>query len=424
MTAFHRALVISAAAHVGIIGNCAPCQPTDSDGGETSAVNTLQIYPSGNLYGQPVINLTDSESSITISFDELADTRRYLRYELIHCDADWNPEDLPGAELTDGINEGSIDDYAHSRGTVTQYVNYRLQIPNGQVRPKLSGNWIIRIYDEENPGQTIAEAPFMISEDKVKITGSISGRTDRDYNTAHQQLDIAVDIGSSDVRDPMSDYQVRVSMNGRSDDIRRLQTPQRLEGTTAIYAHNDVLIFEAGKEYRRFETVATNYPGMRIAATGFSEPWYLAEVQTDFPRSESGYEYDSTQHGRYTVAAEGTDNPDIEAEYVRTLFTLNCDELPGVDLYIEGELTGRKADRNSRMTYNPESKCYERELLLKQGSYNYQYATLTPSGALSTELIEGNSYQTRNEYGIAVYYKAPGTRHTRLLGYTTIRNNE
>lgn len=423
MTA-RRPLLIMALLCAGVAGNRAACHDMDPDSEGLPAVKSLQIYPSGNPYGEPVIKLTDPESRITLSFDELADTRRYLRYELIHCDADWNPEALHAAELTDGINEGTIDDYAHSRGTVSQYVNYRLEIPNEQIAPRISGNWIARIYDEDDPATTIAEAPFMVSEEAVRIEGTISGRTDRDYNGALQQLEIKVDKGRSDVRDPMSDYQIRISMNGRTDDIRRLQSPLRLEGNTAVYAHNDALIFEGGKEYRRFETVATTYPGMRIAATGFSEPWYHATIQTDYTRTDTGYEYDSTQHGLFTIAAEGTDDPATEAEYVKTIFTLECEPLKGEDIYVEGALTGRKADELSRMAYNPDNGCYELELLLKQGSYNYQYVTLSPSGAMSTALTEGNSYQTRNEYAVAVYYKAPGARHTRLLGFATIRTNE
>lgn len=421
----YRSLLILPLIFAGISGNATMGQTCGyvSDQAE-AAVKSLQVYPSGNLYGAPVLKLTDPRGAVTISFDELADTHRYLRYELIHCDADWNPEELTAAELTDGINEGTIDDYTRSRGTVSQYVNYRLTLPNEQVRPRLSGNWIVRIFDEEDPERTIVAAPFMISEEAVRIAGNISGRTDRDYNGTDQQLEIRVDKGRSDVVDPMTDYQLRVSLNGRTDDIRRLQTPLRLDGNTAVFAHNDALIFEAGKEYRRFETVATGYPGMRIASAGFSEPWYHAEVQTDYPRTETGYEYDSTQHGRFTVAAEGTDDPDTEAEYVMTRFTFQSDSLKGEDLFVEGDLTGRRADRHSRMTYNPDTGCYELELLLKQGSYNYQYVTLTPSGTFTTALTEGNSCQTHNEYGIAVYFKPPGSRYTRLLGFATIRSNE
>ena len=85
-------------------------------------------------------------------------------------------------------------------------------------------------------------------------------------------------------------------------------------------------------------------------------------------------------------------------------------------------------------------------MLLKQGAYNYQYLALPsghgnrqPSGQSAnsssnhprpfangintpalTSVVEGDFYQTVNEYLVAVYYRAPGDRYDRLLGYTLL----
>ncbi|MFR5942933.1 MAG: hypothetical protein ACLUIE_13980 [Parabacteroides merdae] len=59
----------------------------------------------------------------------------------------------------------------------------------------------------------------------------------------------------------------------------------------------------------------------------------------------------------------------------------------------------------------------------KQGSYNYQYL-FAPDGSTVGETgpIEGNYYQTQNEYTIYVYYRPMGARYDRLIGVTTVRN--
>ena len=50
------------------------------------------------------------------------------------------------------------------------------------------------------------------------------------------------------------------------------------------------------------------------------------------------------------------------------------------------------------MVYNPASGKYEKTLLLKQGSYNYQYLFLPDGGsAASAGPIEGNYYETVNK---------------------------
>ena len=64
-----------------------------------------------------------------------------------------------------------------------------------------------------------------------------------------------------------------------------------------------------------------------------------------------------------------------------------------------------------------------REILLKQGYYNYQYITTDKEKNLSTDLIEGNYFETNNEYTIYVYYKSPWERYERLVGIEKITSN-
>ena len=60
----------------------------------------------------------------------------------------------------------------------------------------------------------------------------------------------------------------------------------------------------------------------------------------------------------------------------------------------------------------------ELSMMLKMGSYNYQYLWL-PDGSTTalTGPIEGNHYQTVNEYLSLVYYRPVGQRYDRLGGF-------
>ena len=55
---------------------------------------SLQITDPNNLLGQPIIVSTNADSKVRISFDEIAEDQRYMRYSLIHCDAQWRPSGL------------------------------------------------------------------------------------------------------------------------------------------------------------------------------------------------------------------------------------------------------------------------------------------------------------------------------------------
>lgn len=111
----------------------------------------------------------------------------------------------------------------------------------------------------------------------------------------------------------------------------------------------------------------------------------------------------------------------IEADYVVAHFALEMPELINTDIFLDGDFTYRRFSPESRMIYNPATNCYEKNLLLKQGAYNYQYLAV-PTGSMQgkTSIVEGNFYQTINEYIVMVYHRPPGSRYDRLVGTTFI----
>lgn len=383
---------------------------------------SLKVTFGGNDFAPPVIMLGDDRSCLTVSFDEIAEDRRFMRYELVHCDARWRPEGLVASEFLDGFNEGIVEDYEYSRATLVHYVHYTITIPNREIRITQPGNYLLRVYDESDPDQTLLQARFGVSDFSAVISAGVSSLTDIDANRSHQQLSVGVDLRHvSGVADPFNDLTLVVSQNGRPDNEVVLTTPQRVLGDRVIYEHLRPLIFSAGNEYRRFETVSTNYPGMGVETISFESPIYNMWLYTDTPRAFSPYSYDSTQHGRFFVRESSSSRSDTEADYVMTHFSLEMPELQGKDIFIDGDLTQRRFDPLSRMVYNHATGRYEQSMLLKQGAYNYQYLVV-PSGAEKGESapVEGDFYQTTNEYTVKVYHRPRGTRFDRLIGVATV----
>ncbi len=384
-------------------------------------VKSLQVRLAADEMAPPVI-LLDTGDQLIFSFDHLAEERSYLRYRLIHCNADWQPSVLVDTEFLDGFNEGRIDDYDYSQMTTTHYVHYELTIPNAEVAPKVSGNYLLQVYSDDNPDDLWLQCRFMVSEQTAGILSEVTSRTDRSINESHQQLSVIVDTEHSDVADPYNDIILQVQQDGRLDNEATITHPLRMSGRRqAVYEHLPQLIFEAGNEYRRFETVSVTYPGMRVDDIMYSEPYYHATLTTDEPRDAARYQYDQTQFGRYKVREYNSDRSDIEADYVVVHFTLDMPYIDDAMVFIDGDMVNRRFDPESLMTFNRATGRYERAMLLKQGSYNYQYLVL-PSGknTATTAPIEGNYYETAHEYLIKVYARSPGQRYDRLIGVSTI----
>lgn len=384
-------------------------------------IKTLQVGVEGVPLAPPVITLNGNDR-IIISFDHIADDRCYLRYELIHCNADWQPSRLVDSEFLDGFNQGDIDVYDFSQLTSVHYVHYSLTIPNEQVAPKISGNYLLRIYPEDDPDDTWAQCRFMVTEQCAAIDARLSSQTDVDFNSEHQQLSLAIDTERANVQDPFNDVIVKIQQNGRWDNEASLRQPLRMASrSVSVYEHLRPLIFEAGNEYRRMETVSVSVPGMRVADIAYSEPYYHMALLTDEPRSKDMYLYDRTQHGAFTIREYNSDLSDIEADYVVVHFTLDMDEMPDAMVFLDGDFTNRRFDPEALMTYNRATRRYERNMLLKQGAYNYQYLVVPRGSSVgSAARVEGNKFQTSNQYLVKVYERRPGARYDRLIATSLV----
>lgn len=397
---------------------------TEAQSVELPRFATPRMIRNNTLMDTPVIRMGQDDTLI-FSFDELRDDPSDLQASLVHCNADWTPSLLSEAEYSDGINIMDIEDHAYSSNTFVRYVNYRIPLPNPDLAPRVSGNYILRIFDRSNPDRTLLEGRFQVSEETARIQGTVSGRTDRGINTEWQQLSLAVDAPEGMNLNPITDLKVTVQQNMRPETLRTLPAPMRVEADRITFEHLPSLIFGAGNEYRRFETVRADYEGMNVERVGLQgRQWHAWPVAGE-ERASRSHTFDITQHGRYAVDEYSASDPDVGADYIMTHFTLLSEPLYDADVYVEGDLTGRRLDASSRMKYNPQAGAYTLTLPLKQGSYNYQYVVVPRRGGFddSRQPVEGNHADTTNEYNICVYLRTPGSRADRLVGVQTIYNN-
>lgn len=381
--------------------------------------STLTVQKEGQFLSPPVIRL-GSDERIVISFDEIANDWRRLQFRLIHCNADWQPSRLIEAEFIDGFNFDDIEDYAFSSNTFTNYVNYRFTVPSERLGILASGNYVVEVYPQEDPDYIILRARFQVTEDNVVVDGKVTPRTDKGYYTEWQQLELAVNSSSREIN-PYNDLIISVVQNRRPDTETFVSHPLRVENGKIIYEHNWDLVFPASNEYRRFETVRDDYPGMGIDHVGFEGRSYHAWLKTDEPRADRAYSYDQTQKGRFMIDSYNASDPDLGADYIDVHFTLDFPQLMNGDIYVNGDFTSNEYDERYRMKYDPDSRLYTLSLPLKQGSYNYQYVALKNGEKKgNTALVEGNKYETQNEYLVSVYLRSPTSRADRLIGSSTL----
>ena len=175
------------------------------------------------------------------------------------------------------------------------------------------------------------------------------------------------------------------------------------------------MIFDAGNEYRRFEITDPDVPGMNVAAVGYSEPYYHAELYTDAPQKFHSTQRD--ENGRYFVNTLEGYGTDIEADYLFVHFTLDAPRRNGGNYYLLGDFCGNTFGSDNKMIYDVANGVYRISTLLKLGLYNYSYVWLPDGGgSAESESSEGNFYDTDNEYLILVYHREFASRYDKLIG--------
>lgn len=378
-------------------------------------IHTIQVNAGGDWQRLPIIQL-NNDDFIQINFDRLgANSYKPLRYRLVNCYADWTRSSLLDIEYVDGFNDILIDDFAQSMNTTIDYTNFNLEIPNDRQRIRLSGNYVVEVYEEGNPDKTLLTACFSILNPEVSVTGSVSSNTDIDSNKEHQQITFVVNTSDLRVRDVFSDLKVFIRQNNRADNQKSFVKPTFVQGNRLVYEFNKDLIFEAGNEYRRFESVSYRYNGLNVESTQYLRPYYHTYVIPDKIRAGRVYIYDRDQNGRFLIRnAEGRDS-DTEADYFITQFTLKMDNPFLEPIYINGAFTNDAFDKKTLMTYDYNKKEYQGSILLKQGAYNYQYLAKSDKD-YTTSLVEGNYFQTQNQYCILVYHRPLGYQSDNLVG--------
>ena len=384
-----------------------------------SNVRSLKVCLLNNMYIPPIYML-GSEDPLVINFDYLGYDVHYLRYSVTHCNADWQPSQLVESEYVSGFNYADIDDYEQSEATYVHYYNYQFVLPNQDMELLVSGNYLLSVYEQDDPSKILFQTRFCVCEGTMGVYPQVTSRTDLEYNNRFQQVSFDVRFKPNQVRDPYSEFTCVVTQNSREDNAVTVRRPMMVAVDHVSYDHNRDLIFSAGNEFRRFETVNAHNINMGVQSIKYYEPMYHAILTVDEPRDQIQYLYDKTQYGRFTIRnAEAYNENQLEADYIITHFALDAGgKLNGGNVYLYGEFTAGYPASQVMMKYDASCGYYTADWLLKQGAYNYMYLWVPDGSSVGlTSKIEGDHYETINEYLVKVYDRPFGERYDHLVGY-------
>ena len=365
----------------------------------------------------PPYLLYASRQYIDIEWDEMSHDYKRYRYHIDHCDWDWNVTDgIFESDYMEGLNDQLIEDFEKSFNTTQIYTHYKLRIPNKELRLRLSGNYHVLIYEEDEEDSPVLEARFCIYEREAGIVAQLSSNTDVDFNDRHHQMTLSVGFGGLQVFDPMQELKVIVMQNRRWDSRVEGLVPNVRKPNGIEFTHNRNLIFPAGNEYHRFEILDVHRTATGVDRIDWFEPYYHATL---FPAViDHSYSYTEDQNGVYVVRSSDNYDDWTTAEYVVVHFFLESPRLEGGDVYVSGWWAGQTFNPDCKMEYDPVHEYYHAAILLKQGYYSYEF--IQQDGLMQRTM--GSFFETENEYEVLVYYRQQGARYDRLAGFSIMHN--
>ena len=169
----------------------------------SNRIATLQVVAGSDWLSPPIIPLRGNVP-IHISFDELSHTYQRYVYKIEHCEADWSvSQELFESDYLEGFASGNpIDDVVESINTNVLYTHYSIRIPNEYCRLKMSGNYRLTVYDDNNDDEPVLTACFMVVEPLMGVALGMTTNTDIDINHAHQQVSMDVNYSGINVNNP------------------------------------------------------------------------------------------------------------------------------------------------------------------------------------------------------------------------------
>jgi hypothetical protein len=384
-------------------------------------IKTVLMYVEGDDLSMPIWDLGSSKKLI-LRFDDLSTDTKDYNYTIIHCNSDWTPSDLDESEYIEDYFEDQISEYQSSFNTTVNYTHYSLKLPNDYMRPMISGNYVLQVYESLNSDEIVFNKRFMVVEQKTNIEGTVRNMNQVAYFYNDQEMEIVVDYFENEFYDINQNLKVQVLKNYNWINYLELTRPDLIKDNEFTFNDFSVLKFKGGNEFHHFNTKNIHYTAENIKNISFVDNMYHFQLAASRDRTFEDYKYKPDINGQFKTDVTQSDFPETEADYSFIYFTLNmAAPMQQGEIYIWGALTNYDFTEENKMRYNFEQKAYEGRLQLKQGYYNYQYVVMENNKPDFT-YIEGNHARTENSYTILVYYHDFRRNYDRLIGVSEVNS--
>jgi hypothetical protein len=374
-------------------------------------IKTIQLRP---LQENNFSSIVPLGTVLELSFDDLdADSKQY-KYKIAHKTHDWKPSRLLSSQYINGFDQNNIINVTNSFNTLQNYTHYSVQIPNINTEITKSGNYLLSVLDADD--EVIFTRRFVLFENSATIAVAVD--RSRNIKTVNTQQTIQFSINHPGIRinNPGQEINVALIKNNNWNEIINNLQPTFFKQNQLIYTYTNKTNFWGGNEYLNFDSKIIRNRSLNIVKI-VKKDVYNHYIYPHTYNQFAQYTYSPDINGQFAVRTlEGNDNS-TEADYALMHFTLAVTApFNEKEVYVFGAFNDFSISDNNKMNYGSKNQTYTTSILLKQGFYNYTFATVGKDNLVNTNEINGSFFQTENEYTVLVYYKPTGSLYDRVIG--------
>ena len=382
-------------------------------------IKSIQLFNPQTNDETPVIRFGEQ---LVLRFDDLDNGSQIYRYTIKHLDRNWKDDGLFFTEFATGKLSGLIDNFKYSFNTHQAYTHYSLTFPNKDIQPKISGNFELIVY-KDSPKKPLFTKRFSVAENGAGIGLNVSRYTAAKTPNLNQRVEVKATLTDPETSRNINSISLNIIQNNNfNDGIFNLKPSSVLFGNQLMFQQFN-LVFQGNNEFSYFDNKTINASSDMVAGTENIDGvnyTYLFPTWT----SPLSYQYQPDVNGAFYFRSNNMGqerNADYEGDYSWVVFSLDSHPLEGKNIYVLGQFNDYQANEESQMHYDPKSQKYFAKIFLKQGFYNYILATKDRNGKLNFGEINGNFWQTQNQYQAFLYYTPFGKNYDGLIGYGEIR---
>lgn len=383
-----------------------------SEGQETMHKNikSIQLRPLAQNQFSAIVPLG---TVLELSFDDLEADQKDYYYKVEHMTHDWEPSKILSSQYIDGFQSNIILNVNNAFNTYQNYTHYSIKVPNINTIITKSGNYLLSVLNDAD--EVIFSRRFVLYENTavVGVATSIS-RDTKTYST-DQTVQFSVNYPRLRINNPDQEVKVTVIQNQNWNTAITDLKPQFFKNNQLIYRYINKSNFKGGNQFLNFDNKILRNKSMNIVKVERKDIYhnYLAPFQR---KDNPTYSYNPDINGQFVIRTlEGADN-NTEADYAVMHFNLLSEKVSNKDIYVLGAFNNFELNPENKMSFDTESNSYNAQLLLKQGFYNYTFATKDSNGSVSYGDILGDFSITENEYTVIVYFRQIGGLYDRVIG--------